>query len=222
MHRPRCLCVLTFFVTLAFPLLLVAQHSTNPPSVDQVWKELAAGNRRFVSGKTEPRNLVARRQELTKTQAPHVIVLSCSDSRVPPESVFDEGLGDLFVIRTAGETDDPLVLGSVEYAVEHLGSSVIVVMGHQRCGAVTAACSGGKSESANLEAVVDPIANSCTHAHSAHASDATDFAIKDHVHTVATELPAKSEVLKKAVAEGKLTIIEAYYSLDTGEVTRLR
>ncbi len=200
---------------------MVAQHSSNSPTADQIWKELAAGNRRYVNGKIEPRNLVARRQELAKTQTPHVVVVSCSDSRVPPEMVFDEGLGDLFVVRSAGENDDPLVIGSVEYAVEHLGSTVIVAMGHQRCGAVTAACSGGKSESANLEAVVGPIANSCKHAHDMHASDETDFAIKDHVHNVAAELTAKSEVLKKAVAEGKLAILEAYYSLDTGEVTRL-
>ena len=89
-------------------------------------------------------------------------MLSCSDSRVPPELIFDEGLGDLFVVRSAGEDDDAIVIGSLEYAVEHLGSTVIVVMGHEGCGAVTAACSGGKPESDNLEAVVSPIASSCT------------------------------------------------------------
>ena len=83
-------------------------------------------------------------------------MLSCSDSRVPPELVFDAGLGDLFVVRAAGEDDDPISIGSLEYAVEHLGSTVIVVMGHQRCGAVTAACSEGKAESRNLEAVLFP------------------------------------------------------------------
>src|SRR5437868_409314 len=83
--------------------------------------------------------------------------LSCSDSRVPPELVFDAGLGEMFVVRSAGEDDDPESIGSLEYAVEHLGSVMIVVMGHQGCGAVMAACSGEKPDSINLEAVVAPI-----------------------------------------------------------------
>ncbi len=114
-------------IVLAIPALAQAP-------ADQVWNELASGNRRFVNGKSEPRNLVARRKELAKTQNPRVAVLSCADSRVPPELVFDEGLGDLFVVRSAGESADPLAVGSLEYAVEHLGTVVIVVMGHQSCG----------------------------------------------------------------------------------------
>ena len=188
---------------------------------DQIWNELASGNRRFVNGKSEPRNLVARRKELAKTQNPRVAVLSCADSRVPPELVFDEGLGDLFVVRSAGESADPLAVGSLEYAVEHLGTVVIVVMGHQSCGAVKAACSGGKAGSPNLEAVVTPIATSCTKVDKSKP-DTFDLAARDHVHSVAQELLAKSVILKKAADEGKLTIVEAYYSLDTGEVTKLR
>ena len=187
---------------------------------DQVWKELASGNRRFMEGKSGPRNLVARRKELAKTQNPRVAVLSCSDSRVPPELVFDEGLGDLFVVRSAGENADSLAVGSLEYAVEHLGTVVIVVMGHQSCGAVKAACSGERAESPNLEAVVTPISASCTKTDKSKP-DTLDLAIRDHVHNVAQELLTKSVLLKKAVDEGKLTIIESYYSLDTGEVTRL-
>jgi len=129
-------------------------------------------------------------------------------------------LGDLFVVRTAGEDDDPISIGSIEYAVEHLGSSVIVVMGHQNCGAVTAACSSGKSESANLDAVVAPIVSSCSKM-DAKKPETLDLAVRDHIHRVSEELLAKSELLKDAVDKGKLTIIEAYYSLDTGEVTKL-
>lgn len=187
----------------------------------QIWNELAAGNRRFMEGKAEPRDLVARRKELAKTQSPRVAVLSCADSRVPPELIFDEGLGDLFVVRSAGESDDPLAVGSLEYAVEHLGTIVIVVMGHQSCGAVKAACSGEKADSRNLEAVVAPIAASCTEVDKSKP-DTFDLAGCDHVHSVARELLARSAILKTAAAEGKLTIVEAYYSLDTGEVTRLR
>jgi carbonic anhydrase len=129
----------------------------------------------------------------------------------------------LFVVRTAGNSADPLGIGSLEYAVEHLGSVVIVVLGHQSCGAVTAACSGDKMPTSNLEAVVEPIAGSCRAGKERHASEGlVEFAIKDHVHETATALLSHSEVLKHAHDEGTLTIVEAYYSLDSGTVTRLR
>jgi carbonic anhydrase len=198
----------------------VAQHSSTI-AANQTWNDLAAGNHRFVLGKTVPHDFVAQRKALTKDQHPRVAVLSRSDSRVPPELVFDTGLGELFVVRSAGEDDDPLSLGSLEYAVEHLGSSVIVVMGHQSCGAVTAACSGAKSESANLDAVVTPIASSCAK-RDPKRPETLDLAVRDHIHRVAEELMAKSEMLRKVFDEGKLTILEAYYSLDTGKVTKLR
>jgi carbonic anhydrase len=197
-----------------------AQNSSTV-SADQTWGDLAAGNHRFVLGKTAAHDFPTQRKALTKAQHPRIAVLSCSDSRVPPELVFDTGLGELFVIRSAGEDDDPLASGSLEYAVEHLGSSMIVVMGHQSCGAVTAACSGAKAESVNLDAVVSPIASSCAKI-DAKRPESLDLAVRDHVHRVAQEVLATSEILKKAVNEGKLTIIEAYYSLDTGEVTKLR
>jgi carbonic anhydrase len=204
------------FLGMVFAMPALAQAPA-----DQIWKELAFGNRRFVNGKSEPRDLVARRKELAKMQNPRVAVLSCADSRVPPELVFDEGLGDLFVVRSAGESADPLSVGSLEYAVEHLGTVMIVVMGHQSCGAVKAACSGGKADSPNLEAVVTPIAASCTKVDKSKA-ETFDLAARDHVHSVAQELLAKSAILKRAADEGKLTIVEAFYSLDTGEVTKLR
>jgi carbonic anhydrase len=211
--------VLLVGTTLA--VSVVAQHRPNASSASQLWNELAAGNRRFVSGKAEPRDLVARRTQLVTTQNPHIAVLSCADSRVPPELIFDQGLGDLFVVRSAGESADPLSVGSPEYAIAHLGTTVVVVMGHQRCGAVKTACSGGKAESSNLEAVVLPIATSCSKVDK-NKPDTYELAARDHVHSVAQELLARSEMLKKAVGEGTVTIVEAYYSLDTGEVTKLR
>jgi carbonic anhydrase len=200
--------------------LAVAQDSS-PASSDQIWNDLAAGNRRYISGSTVARDLVTQRKALTKSQHPRVAVLSCSDSRVPPELVFDMGLGELFVVRSAGEDNDPLSLGSLEYAVEHLGSSVIVVMGHQSCGAVTAACSHEKPPSANLEAVETPILSSCAKV-DPKRPETLDLAVRDHVHRVAQEVLSKSAILKKASDEGKLTVIEAYYSVDTGEVSKLR
>lgn len=219
-------------VTLASVVLAApqsaAQHygtqtTTAPPSADQIWKSLKEGNSRFVAGKGAVRNMVSQRNSLKKSQHPLIAILSCSDSRVPPEIIFDQGLGDLFVVRTAGNSADPIGIGSLEYAVEHLGTVVIVVLGHQSCGAVTAACSGEKMPTANLDAVVEPIAQSCRVAKQRHASDdLVDFAIKDHVHDTAEELLLRSQALKHEHDEGKLSIIEAYYSLDSGTVTRLR
>lgn len=213
-------------VLIVYTLSALAQHSSvasqsSSVSSDQIWSDLAAGNQRFVQGKTARHDFPAERKSLTKTQHPAVAVLSCSDSRVPPELVFDTGLGELFVVRSAGEDDDPISIGSLEYAVEHLSSSVIVIMGHQSCGAVTAACSGGKSDSVNLDAVVTPIVPSCAQM-DAKRPETLDLAVRDHVRRVAQDIVASSQVLRKAIDEGKLTIIQAYYSLDTGQVTKLR
>jgi carbonic anhydrase len=197
------------------------QGTARQVSGEQLWSSLADGNKRFVEGKPQSRDVVSRRQSLAKTQNPRVAVLSCSDSRVPPEVVFDQGLGDLFVVRTAGNSADPLGIGSLEYAVEHLGTVVIVVLGHQSCGAVTAACSGEKMPTTNLEAVAQPVTESCSVAKQQQKSELVDFAVKDHVHRTAQDLLTRSTVLKHAHDEGKLSIIEGYYSLDSGTVTRL-
>ena len=133
--------VFGFGLALAAPVF--AQQSARP-STDPIWSILAAGNQRFVSGKPDSRDAVARRTQLTATQNPHAVVLSCSDSRVPPEVVFDQGLGDLFVIRTAGESADPLSVGSIEYAVEHLGTKEVVVMGHQHFSRRRLGVTGGR------------------------------------------------------------------------------
>jgi carbonic anhydrase len=153
-------CVHAFAVSVVLVLSTISAAAQQSPKVTagNIWNDLASGNHRFVIGKTAPHDFLAQRHAVVKSQHPQVAVLSCSDSRVPPELVFDAGLGDLFVVRSAGEDDDRLSIGSLEYAVVHLGSRVIVVMGHQSCGAVTAACSAEKSESVNLDAVVLPIA----------------------------------------------------------------
>src|SRR5580692_11651694 len=127
-----CLLVLSSFVsfgTAQQPASASAQHDTHAapaslPSADQVWADLMEGNKRFVTGKTRSYNVVSLRSKLASGQQPNVIVLSCSDSRVGPELVFDQSLGDIFVVRTAGNVADPVALGSIEYAVEHLHSSL--------------------------------------------------------------------------------------------------
>ena len=211
--------ILAVIFLSAASLCFTQTHPAHTSSVDadQIWADLEAGNQRFVGGQSSQHDYVAQRQALAKTQAPKVAVLGCADSRLSPELLFDKGLGDLFVVRNAGNSPDPIAIGSLEYAVEHLGSKVIVVLGHQSCGAVTASCSGEKMPTANLEAVVAPIAAAC----SAHKGDLT-AAIKDHVHQSAQELVAHSPVLKHEVEEGKIKVIEAYYELDTGKVIRLK
>jgi carbonic anhydrase len=192
-----------------------------PSPAAELWASLVAGNQRFVAGKPTARDLIARRVELATAQSPSVAVLGCSDSRVSPELLFDEGLGDLFVVRNAGNSPDAISIGSLEYAVEHLGTKLIVVLGHTSCGAVAAACSGDNPETPSLAAVVEPIAPSCAIAKHGDKIDLA-IAVKDHVHRSAQQLLASSDVLAAAVAKGTLTIVEAYYELDTGRVIRLK
>lgn len=192
------------------------------PSAEKIWSELMEGNQRFVTGAPVAHDVVGLRSTLAKGQHPRVVVLGCSDSRVSPELLFDQTLGDLFVVRSAGNIADPVGLGSIEYAVEHLGSSVIVVLGHQKCGAVTAACAQQKMPTSNLQAIVDKINPAVLQVGDSEKGDArVEAAIKQNVHQSAKDLLVNSEVLHHAVEEGKLTVIEAEYSLESGHVTRL-
>jgi len=204
-----------------------AQHSSHAPShaapsAAQVWDSLMAANRRFVAGKPQTRDLVSLRHKLASGQSPKAIILSCSDSRVGPELIFDQSLGDIFVVRTAGNVADAVSLGSIEYAVDHLHSPLLVVLGHQECGAVNAACSGEKMPSPNLDAIVEKISAAVAQAKSyAKADDLVESAIKENVHRSAMDLVANSEIIRNAVKSGKLSVIEAEYELDTGKVVRL-
>ena len=192
------------------------------PSADTVWSDLMAGNQRFVAGKPRSYDLVPLRRKLASGQSPNVIILSCSDSRVSPEVIFDQSLGDIFVVRTAGNIADPVALGSIEYAVDHIHSPLLVVLGHTKCGAVTAACSGDKMPSANLDAIVSKISPAVSQAKSyAKPDDLIEAAIKENVHQSAKDVQANSEIVRDAVKLGKLKVVEAEYQLDSGEVVRL-
>jgi carbonic anhydrase len=199
-------------------------HAPATPTLspDAIWASLMAGNHRFVAGKPQSHALLALRKKLASGQQPHTIVLACSDSRVSPELVFDQSLGDLFVVRSAGNIAGPVGLGSIEYAVDHLHSTVLVVLGHQKCGAVAAACSGDQMPSRNLEAIVDKISPAVTQAKTyAKPDDLIEAAVKENVHQSAKDVLANSEILRDAVKTGKLTVIEAEYLLDSGAVVRL-
>ncbi|HEY6153315.1 MAG TPA: carbonic anhydrase [Candidatus Udaeobacter sp.] len=161
-----------------------------------------------------------RRTELTKSQHPFAIILSCSDSRVPPELVFDEGLGDLFIVRVAGNVLNDEGLGSIEYGVEILGARLIVVLGHQSCGAVDAAMKtvAAKSKAPghiqSLVAAIKPVVDSAPKAD-------LDAMIKANVKHVVDALRSSTPILKARVNSGEVQVIGGYYTLDTGVVSFL-
>jgi carbonic anhydrase len=209
------------------PSAAPAPHSAHAPSeakpsADKVWANLIAGNKRFIAGKPQVYALASLRRELTAGQSPHVIVLSCSDSRVSPELTFDQSLGDLFVVRTAGNVADQVALGSIEYAVDHFHSPLFVVLGHKKCGAVIAACSGEKMPSANLESIMNKIGPAVAKVKTyPKVDDFVESVVEENVHQSAENVLANSEIIRNAVKAGKLTVIEAEYEFDTGEVVRL-
>ena len=201
--------------------LALAEEHAKGPSPDAVLTELKAGNQRHVktSYQWNNHNSLARRAEMAKGQHPGAIILSCADSRVPPEFVFDQGLGDLFVVRVAGNIVEAAGVGSMEYAVEHLGSKVIVVLGHERCGAVDATLKGGEAPGhiAELVKKIQPAVEQSINM----AGDKLDNAVVTNVKLVVAELKNSKPILSDLSSQGKIKIVGARYDLDTGVVTWL-
>lgn len=186
------------------------------------WLDLLEGNKRFAEGKSRARDLVGARKKLAGGQSPHVMILACADSRVGPELVFDKNLGDLFVVRTAGNVADPVALGSLEYAAEHLHSRLLVVLGHRKCGAVAAAASGEKMPSVNLDAIVKRIAPALASLKSKfNGDDLVKNGVDANAKLSAENLTKESHILEELVGEGKIFILPAVYDLETGRVSRL-
>ncbi len=191
-------------------------------SADQIWNDLIKGNEKFIAGKHTNASFISIRKQLTKGQKPEVIILGCADSRVPPELVFDKNLGELFVVRAAGNIADPISLGSIEYAVEHLHSKVIVILGHESCGAVAATVSNEKMPTKNLSAIVNKIAPALESSKSCPlGGKMNNSCVELNVQQSAKDVLANSPIIKKAVKEGELTIIRAVYELESGKVVRL-
>ena len=196
-----------------------AQHAA-AITPDEALRRVMEGNKRFVARAVKnPRRGEARLREVETGQHPIAVILSCSDSRVPPELIFDQGLGDLFVIRVAGNVTDDVVIGSIEYAVEHLGAPLVMVVGHQNCGAVQAAMNGGEKGN-HIHSFVDSIAPLVEEAKKSTA-DPVDACVRLNVNRVVGELRASEPVLAEAVRASKLRIVGAYYSLHTGAVSLL-
>lgn len=182
--------------------------------IQEVLDRLKAGNARFVEdkldGKLQNSN---RRNDLTGGQQPYAIILSCADSRVVPELAFDAGLGELFVIRVAGNIANTSSIASIEYAVAHLKTSVIVVLGHESCGAVTAALAGGDN-GYNLNHLLAHI----TPAKAASEDQAVNAVVKKNAHLTGDALYERSKIISDAVDNKSLAIVPAYYNLGSGAV----
>ena len=183
---------------------------------------LKAGNERFVAGRAIHSNQSAeRRTEVAAGQHPIAIVVGCADSRVPPEIVFDQGVGDLFVVRVAGNIVDDHALGSIEYAVEHLHAPLIIVLGHDKCGAVQAAVSGGDA-GAHIQSIVEAIKPAVDEARSEQGSspggDLLDHAIDANVRHVVYEIQHSEPILEHEIEAGKLQVVGARYKLESGKV----
>lgn len=193
--------------------------AARPVTPDEAWATLREGNRRWVADAAiHPHQDLARRTEIAEKQNPYAMVVSCIDSRVPPELVFDAGIGDVFTVRSAAQTIDPLVTGAIEYGPVELATPLIVVMGHQRCGAVTAAAHAlheGVTLPGELQRIVEALRPAYDRAHG-------DVDKMIRINTLDTVAKLKADkLLAPRVARKRLKIIGSYYSLDTGQVTRL-
>ncbi len=193
-------------------------HDVAGISADEAMKKLTEGNRRYAAGKTRnPGRTVERRAEVAQEQHPFAVIVSCSDSRVPPEVIFDQGVGDLFVVRTAGHVAENAAIGSIEYAVEHLGAKLIVVLGHKRCGAVDATVKGGEAPG-HIKDIVEAIKPAVERAKAKHG-DLLDNAVKANAKMVAQTLSSSKPILAEMVEDGMVKVVGGYYDLDSGAVS---
>jgi carbonic anhydrase len=190
---------------------------TTNSEIGQVLQKLIEGNKRFsLSKQSHPNQSREHRQELSKGQKPFAVIVGCSDSRVPPEIIFDQGLGDLFVIRVAGNIVDDVALGSIEYAVDHLGTRLIVVLGHSKCGAVTATVQGGAVHG-HVESILEAIKPAIDKAKDL-PGNLTDNTIKANARLVASQIQSSQPILAEMVRLDKIAVVSAYYDIENGEV----
>ena len=206
-------------------------HLPRPETAEQALEMLKQGNARFVENVQNPQSTLLASNALTHVHEPFAITLGCSDARVPAEIVFDQGLGDLFVIRVAGNVVAPSQIGSVEFATEKFATKLVVVLGHSHCGAVTACVetliNPDQQFSPNLRSIVDRIRPSVYNLHEIYTANGQDIdaqelinrGIKANVRMSVTQLKHGSRILEDAVNNGSLIIVGAVYDLDTGKVT---
>ncbi len=184
---------------------------------------MLAGNQRFVQGQSQGRDLPKLRRRLAQGQQPQAGVLCCSDSRVSPELIFDQSLGDLFVVRTAGLVLDPTSLGSLEYAVAHLLVPLLIIQGHESCGAVTAAVAHPEAREGHIGAIIEQISPFVAQAQQTGktGSDLVEAATDLHLQYLAETLRRTSPIIREAVEAGRLEVVVAKYFLRAGQVRLL-
>jgi carbonic anhydrase len=194
------------------------QPASAPSTPQEALAELIAGNERYVSEKSiYPHSSMDRVAQTAPHQAPFAAVVGCSDSRVPVELLFDQGIGDIFVIRTAGNNvNSEMVMGSVDYAIEHLGVKVLLVLGHGSCGGVTGAITEGEEEHGNIGSLLSTIREDVSQY--VGLSDSLEAAIHHHAHVQVERIIAYPHVAEK-IETGELLVKQAYYDVNTGKVT---
>lgn len=211
--------LLALFVVVVFSGFVFA-GSTG----DESLQKLMDGNKRYVEGKLATKDLGdSKRKELSKGQKPFAIVVSCSDSRVPPEILFDQGIGDIFIIRVAGNVVDPIALGSIEYGAEHLNVPLLFILGHTKCGAVKATLEAKGEPEGNIGAIVKKIMPAAKKANKKGGTkdEILETAIQENVKNVYNDVMKKSKIIPHLVEEGKLKIVAGEYDITTGKVAMI-
>lgn len=215
----------SFYVSLVFAVAIsISLAFAGALKGDEAFSKLMDGNKRFVSGSLAQKDVGdSRRKELSKGQSPAAIVVACSDSRVSPEIIFDQGLGDVFVVRVAGNVLDPISLGSIEYAAEHLHTPLLILLGHEKCGAVSAALESKGKPEGNIGAIVKKILPAVKKARTKGGTneEVLDNAIKTNA-LLQNHAISKSPVLKHLIGAGELKVVTAMYHLGSGEVEILK
>lgn len=186
----------------------------------QAWDTLVEGNRRFVSGASQrPNSDGERRRELVAGQAPQAVIFGCGDSRVPAEMIFDQGLGDLFVVRTAGHVLDPSVLGSIEFGTEVLRAPLVVVLAHKSCGAINATLAAeesGDMPPGFLHTIVERVMPSILHGRKHGLTTGEQFEA-EHARATSELLPQRSSLIRDRIDAGQLAVVAVHYDIGEGE-----
>lgn len=195
----------------------MTQTQSARPTAEEVLQTLKEGNKRFVTGKLEhPNHCEESRQSLAEGQEPIATVLTCADSRVPPVDIFDQGLGDLFVVRVAGNVIGDHTLGSIEYAVKHLHTPVVIVMGHASCGAIGAVASGATLD--GHIATLGPAIQTAIKNVKETEGDLVNNASKELARLISERIAQSEPVVGELVQSGSVKVLPAYYDLHSGEV----
>ena len=219
MHTLR---ILSLSLVAAHALALTTAEEQKSAAPDAVLRDLMAGNARFVAGKPRPRDWSAEVKASVGAQYPKAVILSCLDSRVPVEAVFDQGIGDIFVARVAGNVEGEQTLGSMEFATKAAGARLVLVLGHQGCGAVKGSIARVKL--GNLTGLLDeirPAVDAAERQPHRDESELLDLAVRENVNRTVADIRARSPILAELEKQGAIRIVGAYYSLKDGKVTLL-